>query len=300
MSIYIPYFYIIQNKKTGIYYAGSKYGKNANPSNFMIEDGYTTSSNIINSIINEHGLNIFIVRRIKIFTNKVDAYNYETRFLKKVNSKQNALFYNMHNNDHIFTFHDSRYKKKMLEVYGVEDPNSSEIIRQRIEKSNMLKLGVPYPMMSKVCKEKSKLACIKRYGVENAMQSEEIKNKQKQNNIKKYRVENVFQTQHVKDKIKTKLNERYGVDYPMQSEEIKDKQKQSIIKKYGVENSFQSDIAKTKIKLRMDYLLNRPELDILRKYQKKYRLKFGQGWVRKSDDYIQLLLNETINTYGEF
>jgi len=36
MNIYNPYFYIIQDTRNGMYYAGSKTSKGANPENFMI------------------------------------------------------------------------------------------------------------------------------------------------------------------------------------------------------------------------------------------------------------------------
>lgn len=56
MTIYIPYFYIIQDVRNGMYYAGAKWGRDANPANFMVEGGYTTSSKIINAVIEKHGM----------------------------------------------------------------------------------------------------------------------------------------------------------------------------------------------------------------------------------------------------
>ena len=99
MDIYIPYFYIIQNKHTSIYYVGSKYGKDANPETFMKENGYITSSKIIKEIIQDSGIDTFIVRKLKTFKNANDAYTYESRFLKKVDAKNNPKFYNGHNNN---------------------------------------------------------------------------------------------------------------------------------------------------------------------------------------------------------
>lgn len=55
MTIYAPYFYIIQDRRNGMYYAGSKYSKKksqrTNPIHFMTEDGYQTSSSVIRTII---------------------------------------------------------------------------------------------------------------------------------------------------------------------------------------------------------------------------------------------------------
>lgn len=99
MDIYTPYFYVIQEISTGMYYAGSKYAKNSNPKNLMVEGGYTTSSSVINNLIEKNGIESFVVRKIKTFNTAIEAYNYETKFLKKVNAKSNPKFYNAHNND---------------------------------------------------------------------------------------------------------------------------------------------------------------------------------------------------------
>ena len=99
MDIYIPYFYIIQDIRNGMYYAGSKYGKNANPKTFMKEGGYYTTSKEIKRIIKEYGLCVFKIRKVKIFKTKEETHNYETKFLRKVNARNNSKFYNKHNNN---------------------------------------------------------------------------------------------------------------------------------------------------------------------------------------------------------
>lgn len=83
MNIYQPYFYIIQNICTGVYYVGSKYGKGANPETFMTENGYQTSSKLVKNIILEFGLKIFILRKIRKFSTAEEAYKYETIFYEK-------------------------------------------------------------------------------------------------------------------------------------------------------------------------------------------------------------------------
>ena len=93
MHIYRPFFYVIQHIHTGINYAGYK----ANSKPFMVEGGYCTSSKIIKKIIKEEGLGVFKVRRIKYFNIRSEAHSYEVRFLKRVNAKDNPLFYNQTN-----------------------------------------------------------------------------------------------------------------------------------------------------------------------------------------------------------
>ena len=99
MAIYQPYFYVIQDNRNGTYYAGSKYGKDADPTNFMKPGGYLTSSNTIKAIIEQHGHDTFIIRKIKKFENAEDVYNHETKFLMRVDAKNNERFYNGHNNN---------------------------------------------------------------------------------------------------------------------------------------------------------------------------------------------------------
>jgi hypothetical protein len=365
---YIPYFYIIQDVRNGMYYAGAKWAQDANPSNFMVEGGYETSSHTIKELIRQHGLSNFTIRKIRTFESGQEAYDYETRFLIKVNAKESPKFYNKHNNDHIFSYHDGRYKEKMLEIYGVSHPSHSNVIKEKIRTNNLEKygvdnpmklefvkekasetnlkrrgvknpmqcetvkqtmkknnmekygvenvfqtdwakekiietniknIGVPYPQMSEECREKTKQTNMKNLGVENAMYSEDIKEKMRKNNLEKYGVENTFQADWAKEKAKETFSERYGVEHPMYSEEIKEKMRQTNREKYGVENTFQSEAAKAKIKARMDYLLSRPQLETIRKYQKKYKLTFGAGWVRKSDEFINNLLDNLKEKYGE-
>jgi hypothetical protein len=90
-----PIFYIIQHIRTGIYYAGYK----KNKKKFLVERGYTTSSRVVNDIVQIEGLRIWRIMKIRYFKNANEARNYEVRFLKKVNAKNNSKFYNQTNGD---------------------------------------------------------------------------------------------------------------------------------------------------------------------------------------------------------
>lgn len=113
---YVPYFYIIQDTRNGMYYAGSKYGKNSNPKTLMIEGGYTTTSKTVKRIIKEFGLKTFIVRKIITFDTKFDAQNYETKFLRRIDARNHKLFYNAHNND--WTLYDNKNKVTVKDKNG--------------------------------------------------------------------------------------------------------------------------------------------------------------------------------------
>lgn len=115
MSIYQPYFYIIQEVATGMYYAGAKWSKDANPETFMIKDGYTTSSKIVKKNIMQNGLESFVIRKIKIFSAAESVYEYETKFLRKIDARNHQKFYNAHNNDGIAFYNP--------EIRKIEDVN---------------------------------------------------------------------------------------------------------------------------------------------------------------------------------
>jgi hypothetical protein len=98
-NIYQPYFYIIEDLVDNKYYAGSKYGVDADPARLLTEDGYHTSSSVVKNEISIKGIDNFKIKTIKLFATANEAYSYETRFLKKVNAKDNTIFYNNHNNN---------------------------------------------------------------------------------------------------------------------------------------------------------------------------------------------------------
>ena len=116
MSIYVPYFYIIQDTRNGKYYAGSKYGRDANPELLLKVGGYMTTSKTVKNIIQENGIDTFIIRKIRKFDTREKANNYETRFLVKVDARNNKMFYNGHNND--WSLHDNKNKVSVKDSKG--------------------------------------------------------------------------------------------------------------------------------------------------------------------------------------
>ena len=219
MSIYQPYFYVIQDVRNGMYYAGAKWAKwakDADQKELLKEGGYKTSSKIINSSIEEFGLETFIIRKIKVFETSSEAHNYETKFLKKVNAKNNSKFYNKHNNDGYTN--PEHMKKYMMETYGVEhNTKLKSTIEKRIKTinekfgnfSNMMKEtrgnqksfdscmknnGVSNPFQLQYAREKAKKTCLEKYGYKTPFENKEIQHKAsitgalilKQRNDKKY------------------------------------------------------------------------------------------------------------------
>ncbi len=293
---YQPYFYIIQDIRNDIYYAGAKWSKDANPSSFMVEGGYTTSSNTIKELIRQHGLSNFIIRKIRTFETPEQAHDYETKFLKRVNAKSNLRFYNGHNNDGAMDH--EKMKILMMERYGVDNPMKSKLIQDKVKISNMKKYGNEWQIQSNETRKKTKNTLNERYGVNHNLSIPQVVDDIKQTNIERYGVDNPAKSKEIKQKIKTTVTKNYG-GYTLESPILKERVKQTLKQRHGVEHNSQILSVKEKVKIKTDYLLNRPILDTIRKYKCKYKLVFGPGWVRKSDEYIQELFDYLVFKYGE-
>lgn len=241
---YVPYFYIIQDTKNGMYYAGSKFGRNANPKIFMIEGGYCTSSNVINFLLENFGLSRFKVRKIRIFETANEAIDYETRFLIRVNASKNEVFYNGHNNTGICNH--TKMKQLARETYGVEYYFQTDTFKQSKQITSMRKYGVKDPMKSEEIQEKYKSTHRERYGVDYSMQNKKIKNKCIETNLRKHGVKEIFQ-----------------------STDFKEKAKKTNLIKYGVEHACQSDLVKKKKNETRKKLIQRPIVKSIRSYQEK-------------------------------
>jgi hypothetical protein len=290
MSIYIPYFYVIQDVRNGMYYAGAKWGKDANPSNFMIEGGYTTSSNIINELICRYGLDNFIIRKVKTFKTKLETLRYEERFLKRINVKNHTRFYNKHNNDHIFSYHDDRYKEKMLEIYGVEHPSHSPELIKKKRINNLERYGVENVYQAERVKEKIKETNMERYGVEHPSYSNELLEKKAQNNLEKYGVRHTFSLPHIREKA---LENTW-------TEKTRQKRTNTNLEKYGVEVASSSPIVIERVLETREKLYSRKSVILLREYTRYFRIKLGEGWYQKSDEWLEKTLTEIQEKYGYY
>ena len=112
-----PYFYIIQHIKTKMFYAGYKSSK-ADSSMLLAPDGYHTSSRYVQDIIQEEGVDSFIIRKIRHFDCKLKARLHEVRFLRRVNAMKNARFLNRSNGDGAFQVEHSAETKMKISKAG--------------------------------------------------------------------------------------------------------------------------------------------------------------------------------------
>lgn len=122
-----PYYYRIKDKITGIYYVGCRYSKGCDPKEFWVT--YFTSSETIWKLIEESGLERFEVQKV---IPKIDSYSFETKVLRKVDSKNNPMFYNKHNNDFGNGFGLDSYLEFMAEKYGVDHPSKVPEIKEKM------------------------------------------------------------------------------------------------------------------------------------------------------------------------
>lgn len=294
----IPYFYILQDRRNGMYYAGSKCGKDANPELLMIEGGYTTSSNTINRIIEKHGINIFIIRKVKVFDDARHAYDYETRFLHKVNAKTNIKFYNGHNND-LLSFYSSEYKHVINKLYGVDNPFESPEVKERIRLTNINRYGVPYPMMSDQIKQKRVANYIEKRGVSNPMCDFEVLTSRAKNMRKIHGVSHPMQLD-ANIQTRNHTNQlKYGGSAPACSPIIVQAMKQTSMDRYGVDSYSKSEEFKIRNKAKKQEKAKRAIVSEIKTYVKKYRISIARGWYQKSDAELDKLLAEIKIEYGD-
>jgi hypothetical protein len=290
MSIYTPYFYIIQDTRNGMYYAGSRWKQGCNPNELLKPDGYTTSSNRVNKIIYEHGPDIFIVRKIKLFSTNTEAEMYERRFLSKVDAANNELFLNGHNGNNLMTYGTEKYYSYMLDTYGVKHASQSAELVARRSQSNLLKYGCKNVYAADEIKDVIKQTNIERYGVEHPSYSKELLKKKARNNYEKYGVESTLDLPGVRER----AIENCWTDT------TREKRRNTNLEKYGHELASSSDILIEKMLNTRKTLSDRPVVKLLREYTRYFNIKLGEGWYQLSDEKLQAILDNMETDYGEY
>lgn len=215
-GIYTPYFYIIKQKSTGMYYAGSRFAKDCDPKELLTKDGYYTSSNTVKSLLKKDGIDSFKILRIKTFESGEQALAYETRFLKKVDAANNRKFLNKHNNDsRLIFFGSEEFIAILSEKYGVTNSMFIPGMIDRIKKSNLEKHGVESTNALETVKDKKNATKLIRYGDQNY--NNQIKTKATK--LEKYGNANYNNVA----KSKSTMMERYGTDSNFKTIEHKDR-----------------------------------------------------------------------------
>ena len=111
---------------------------------------------------------------------------------------------------------------KSIEKYGTKTPSESNIIKEKIKKTNNLKYGGNSPMSSNKIKNKSKDTLLSNWSVDNPSKSKEIL---------KNRIES-FKNSDFKENYKKTSLEKYGTKHPWMNNEIHKKTIESFYKSY--------------------------------------------------------------------
>lgn len=115
-------------------------------------------------------------------------------------------------------------EERSLEKFGTKVPAQSNIVKEKIIKTNNIRYGGNSAMSSKKIQEKSKKTLLKNWGVDNANKSPEIIEKR----VKSFK-KNIEQ---YKESYKKTSIERYGVDHPWSSPKIHKKTIDFFYKSY--------------------------------------------------------------------
>jgi hypothetical protein len=271
MSIYAPYFYIIEEVLTGKKYAGSRIAKGVSPSELLQPNGYLTSSKYVYDKL-QQDINSFRIVCIEIYASGEEAYNRETQFLVENNCASSIEWLNGHNND-LLGFGTEKYFHTMEKIYGKQNPMQVPSLSAKQKDTIIAKYGVDNPSKAEPVKEKKKSTFNKRFGVDYPLQDPTIYNNLKRTNMERYGVENVSSSTIVKEKKKTTFMERYGGSTnPSQIPEVIEERKRE-------KKNLASRRIVTEIKTKNGNGRNR-------------KIPLGRGWYFKSYEELLLILQQ--------
>lgn len=115
-------------------------------------------------------------------------------------------------------------KLKSLEKFGTTSPAKSDIVKEKIKKTNRIKYGGNSPMSSKIIRTKSVDTLIKNFGVDNPSKSKEVQ----QVRIESFKAN----SDKFKNNYKSTSLSRYGVTHPWKNKEIHKKTISKFYKNY--------------------------------------------------------------------
>ena len=249
-------------------YAGCKYAKDANPSTFMKPNGYTTSSNVVNQLIEKDGLDSFEIIAINTECDGLHPYDFETKFLVENDCANSKQWFNFHNNSNMPPAYGTpAFEKYIIEKYGVTNAQFSDEIKKRSKQTCQEKWGVDNPFQAEENKKKMKETKLKNYGDQNFNNREKCRETKFKNHgdsgfnnrekcvetlMKEYGVVNVCQLEEVKKKKEQTYLERYGATCPAKVPEIMAKTLETNKKNHGGVFNLQTEENREKAKLGLE------------------------------------------------
>lgn len=101
-----PFTYVIRFPMFNQIYYGVKYAKGCKPKD--LGNTYFSSSKTVQRLLKQDVNAIFEIR--KVFNSVEKAKQFETRFLQRINARDNPRFLNKHNNDGLYPVDNSGFK----------------------------------------------------------------------------------------------------------------------------------------------------------------------------------------------
>lgn len=129
-----------------------------------------------------------------------------------------------------------KIEKTNFEKYGTKSTIQNKDVLNKRNKNNLEKYGTEHPSTLETVKEKAKETLLNRYGVNNISKLESIKKKKEETCLKNFGVKHYTQSSELFKNYENTCLEKYGVKNISQLEEIKEKKKQTTFLHYGVEN----------------------------------------------------------------
>lgn len=142
----------------------------------MLEHGYQTSSPKIHELIEKDGLSSFEITRLKLFNTPQAAYNYESRFLKRIKPNTNTKVFNTHSND-ILAFGTIEFENAMIKTHGVTSYTLHPDFQKKKTESNQRRYGVDHAIQNKTIQQRAWDTNMKRRGVMYPMQDPRVMEK---------------------------------------------------------------------------------------------------------------------------
>lgn len=244
----LPYTYRLSWTKADLHYYGCRSAKYCHPSDLWVT--YFTSSEYVKEVVELHGPPD-IVKVTRTFDKSEDAYDWESKFLSRVDARRNPKFINRSNCPFgPYMNLKGNFKCRASALKGVEGVRRKYgmvgaavgSIKESVQKTNQQRYGVHHTLHLDQVREAREKACLDKYGVTNPFLSEDFQkslanpmecSKARENHK---RVMENYDWSKRNSKSKRTVRCRYGVDYITQSGVFKEKSKETTLKRYGVEN----------------------------------------------------------------
>ena len=186
---------------------------------------------------------------------------FQDGFVYKNNKHLNVIC--MCDNEYTTSLHDirrgrlcakcapERREETCLAIYGVANPFQSEMVKEKIMKTNRQNLGVDYPQQNPNVQKKREETCMKRHGSKYVFTQEWVRRRGRETMLRKYGSECFLWTREFREK----MIDLYGTIYITRTDRYKeimieicgapsyvesDKYKHIILERYGVKNYIES------------------------------------------------------------